>query len=69
MKSIVQFISREPAMIVTLILAIANTFADVNAGQAEAIRQMVEAAIILLSGLVVRQSVTPVAKLRRGDTP
>ena len=64
MRAVIEFIAREPAMVVTLILAIANSFADLNAGQADAVRQMVEAAIILLSGTVIRQSVTPV---RRGD--
>ena len=67
MQAILRMISNEPAMFVALILALVNTFADPNQVQTDAVRQIVEAAIVLLSGLVVRQSVTPVAKLRRGD--
>ena len=64
MRGIIQFIRREPAMLVALVLAIVNAFVELNAGQADAIRSIAEATIILLGGTVIRQAVTPTVKLR-----
>lgn len=62
MKAILDFIKNEPAMVVTVILGALNVFMNLNDGQTEAVRNIVESVIILAGGTAVRQSVTPTAK-------
>ncbi len=64
MRGFIDFIRNEPAMVVAVVLAIANVVADVSAEQALHITTIVETVLLLLGGTVVRQSVTPVAKLK-----
>ena len=64
MKAVLNFIRNEPAMVVTVVLAITNAIVDLNAGQADAVKTIVESLILLAGGGVVRQSVTPVSKLK-----
>ena len=63
MKTILNFIKNEPAMVVTFVLAVLNIFLDLSADQAVQVQTIVESILVLLGGGVVRQSVTPVAKL------
>ena len=63
MHKIIEIVAREPAMVVAVILAILNLFTTVNAEQAIHIETIIESLILLLAGAVVRQNVTPVAKL------
>ena len=63
MHKIIEIAANEPAMVVALVLAGLNLFATVNAEQAIHIETIVESLILLLAGAVVRQNVTPVAKL------
>lgn len=63
MKAIINFLKNEPAMVVTFVLAVLNIFLDLNADQAIQVQTIIESILVLLGGGVVRQSVTPVAKL------
>ncbi len=63
MKAILDFLRNEPAMVVTVILGGLNLFLNLNDGQTEAVRNIVESLVILAGGTAVRQSVTPTAKL------
>lgn len=63
MKAVLDWIAREPAMVVALVLAIVNTIWNVTADQAVQIQTIVEAVIVLVAGKVVREQVTPVSKL------
>jgi Ni,Fe-hydrogenase I cytochrome b subunit len=63
MNAILNFIRNEPAMIVTIILGGLNLFFNLNDGQVDAVRNIVESIVILLGGTAVRQSVTPTSKL------
>lgn len=63
MTAILNFLKNEPAMVVTFILAVLNIFLDLNADQAVQVQTIIESILVLLGGGVVRQSVTPVAKL------
>lgn len=61
--SIIRWIRREPAMVVTLILAVANVaLGGLTEGQEEAVRSIVESIVVLLGGVIVRSQVSPVAK-------
>ena len=64
MHKILEIMAREPAMVVAAILAALNLFTTVNAEQAIHIETIVESLILLLAGAVVRQNVTPTAKLQ-----
>ena len=57
MKQLLEFLRREPAMVVAVVLAVVNTFATINAEQALHVQTIVESVIVLLAGGVVRQSV------------
>ena len=57
MRQLLEFLQREPAMIVAVVLAVVNTFATINAEQALHVQTIVESVIVLLAGGVVRQSV------------
>jgi len=63
MKTILNFLRNEPAMVVTFVLAVLNIFLDLNADQAVQVQTIIESALVLLGGGVVRSSVTPTAKL------
>lgn len=63
MKAVLDWIAREPAMVVALVLALVNTIWNINADQAVQIQTIVEAVIVLVAGKVVREQVTPVSKL------
>ena len=65
MKRFIDFLAREPAMAVAVVLAALNLIVDLNAEQALHVTTIVESIIVLLAGGVVRQNVTPVAKLTR----
>ena len=72
MKQIMEFLQREPAMVVAVVLAAINTFATINAEQALHVQTIVESIIVLLAGGVVRQSVyspATVEKIREGLEP
>ena len=64
MKRIIEWAATEPAMVVALVLAVANLAFDINAEQALHLSAIVESVILLLGGGVVRSQVTPVAKLQ-----
>lgn len=64
MQAILKFMKNEPAMVVAVALAIVNILWDVTAEQAVHLTTMVETALLLIGGTAVRQSVTPVAKLK-----
>lgn len=68
MKALLQWIREEPAMVVSLALTGLNLFTNLSDGQADAVRNIVESAIILIGGGAVRASVTPTAK-RSGPQP
>lgn len=55
----------EPAMVVVIVVAIANTFWSLSQDQVDALTLIIENILLIVSGGVVRQSVTPVAKLKR----
>lgn len=62
MEGIKNFIRREPAVIISVVLAALNLiFSDLTASQEETIRTIVESVLVLVGGTVVRQNVTPVA--------
>jgi len=65
MKNLIRFITNEPAMVVAVIVAILNIFgfSATDAAQVE-LRELIDALVILAGGGIVRQSVTPVAKLK-----
>ena len=63
MKRFIDFLAREPAMAVAVVLAALNLIVDLNAEQALHVTTIVESIIVLLAGGVVRQNVTPVAKI------
>ncbi len=65
MKRFIDFLAREPAMAVAVVLAVANLAFDINAEQALHLSAIVESVILLLAGGVVRSQVTPVSKLPR----
>ena len=65
MKRFIDFLAREPAMAVAVVLAALNLIVDLNAEQALHVTTIIESIIVLLAGGVVRQNVTPVAKLTR----
>ena len=72
MQRVLDAISREPAMLAALFLAILNIFTTINADQAVHIETIVESIVLLLTGGVVRQSVMPmktVGELREGLKP
>lgn len=59
-----RFIRNEPAVVVSILVAAANIVGMTVTGEGvEALRAIVESLVILIGGGVVRQSVTPVAKL------
>lgn len=61
--SIIRWIRREPALVVTLILAIANVaLGGLSEGQEQAVRSIVESIVVLLGGAIVRANVTPVTQ-------
>lgn len=61
MSSIIRWIRREPAIVVTLLLAVANVaFGGLTEGQEEAVRSIVESIVVLLGGAVVRANVSPI---------
>jgi len=60
MKAIITWIRKEPALVVTLVLAVANVaFGGLTEGQEEAVRSIVESIVVLLGGAIVRANVTP----------
>ena len=63
MKGFIEFLAREPAMAVAVVLAALNLIVDLNAEQALHVTTIIESIIVLLAGGVVRQNVTPVAKI------
>ena len=72
MKRVLDAISREPAMLAALFLAILNIFTTINADQAVHIETIVESIVLLLTGGVVRQSVyspATVDDIRKGLKP
>ena len=64
MSKFIEILAREPAMAVAVVLAALNLIVDLNAEQALHVTTIVESIIVLLAGGVVRQNVTPVAKLQ-----
>ena len=64
MSKFIDFLAREPAMAVAVVLAALNLIVDLNAEQALHVTTIIESIIVLLAGGVVRQNVTPVAKLQ-----
>jgi hypothetical protein len=62
-KSVLNWIRNEPAMIVTFALVILNTFWTVNAEQQIQIQLVIENVLLLIGGKAIRDQVTPVAKL------
>lgn len=61
----IRFIRNEPAVVVSILVALANVVGVTVTGEGvEALRLIVESLVILISGGIVRQNVTPVAKLR-----
>lgn len=63
MKRFIDFLAREPAMAVAVVLAALNVFTTLTVEQALHVETIVESILLLVGGGVVRQSVTPVAKL------
>ena len=63
MSKFIDFLAREPAMAVAVVLAALNLIVDLNAEQALHVTTIIESIIVLLAGGVVRQNVTPVAKI------
>lgn len=61
-----KLITHEPAVIVALVLAILNTFLPLDDGQRQSVTLIVENVLLLIAGVVVRSSVTPVAKIDGG---
>lgn len=61
----IRWIRNEPAIVVALLIAVANMVGwSVTGSGEEALTNVIESLAVLLGGGVVRQSVTPVAKLR-----
>jgi formate-dependent nitrite reductase membrane component NrfD len=64
MQKILEFLAREPAMVVAVALAIANMlFTTLTSEQALQVQTIVESALVLIGGAVIRENVTPTAKL------
>ena len=63
MKAFLNFIRNEPAMVISLVLAGLNMVVTLNADQQLHVSTILESLIVLLGGAVIRQNVTPVAKL------
>ena len=63
MKALLDWIAREPAMVVALILAGLNMIVTLNAEQQLQVSTIIETLIVLVAGGVVRSQVTPVSKL------
>lgn len=63
MKALLDWIAREPAMVVAIILAGLNAVVTLNADQQLQVTTIIESLILLAAGGVVRQNVTPVSKL------
>jgi hypothetical protein len=61
MRTILNLVKREPAMLVALILALVNLVWSVTEEQAVQIAALIETLVVLVSGAVVRSQVTPVA--------
>lgn len=63
---VIRFIRNEPAAIVSVIVAILVTFGfDVSQAAQVSLRDIIDGVLILTGGGIVRQSVTPTAKLTR----
>lgn len=69
MKTILDFVKSEPAILVSVILGALNIFTSPSGTQVEAVRTIVESLVILLGGTVVRANVTPMSKVRSGTLP
>jgi len=60
-----RFVQHEPAIVTSVIVALLVTFGfQVDAEARVTLHKIVDAVLILIGGGIVRQSVTPVAKLR-----
>ena len=60
MKTIINFIRREPAMVVSVVLAVANIlFSELSSGQEETLRSLIESVLVLIGGATVRANVSP----------
>lgn len=64
MKAVLDWIRSEPVMVVTVILGGLNLFFNLSEGQTEAVRNIIEAVVILLGGSIARQNVTPMSKVK-----
>lgn len=63
----IRWIRNEPAIVVALLIAVANMVGwSVTGAGEEALTNVVESLVVLFGGGIVRQSVTPVSKLRAG---
>ena len=61
----IRFIRNEPAAIASVIVALFVTFGfDLSQAAQVSIREILDGILVLIGGGIVRQSVTPVAKLR-----
>lgn len=64
--AVIRFIRNEPAAIVSVIVAVLVTFGfDVSQAGQVSLRDIIDGLMILTGGGIVRQSVTPTAKLTR----
>jgi hypothetical protein len=61
MKALLERIVREPAMVTAVVLALVNTVWKVSADEAVHLATIIEAALVILAGKIVREQVTPVA--------
>lgn len=72
MKRFIEFLSREPAMAVAVVLAALNMVTTLNAEQTIYVQTIVETIIVLFAGGVVRQNVyapATVDEIRKGIKP
>ena len=72
MQRFIEYLAREPAMAVAVVLAVANLIVELNAEQALQVGVIVESIILLVAGGVVRQSVyspATVDDIREGLKP
>ena len=72
MSRFIDFLAREPAMAVAVVLAALNLIVDLNAEQALHVTTIIESIIVLLAGGVVRQNVyspATVDEIRQGLKP
>lgn len=67
MKSMLDFLTREPAMVVAIVLATLNMVWALNTEQQMHVEVIVQSLMVILGGGVVRQNVKPMVTVREDD--